>query len=115
MKEDLRTLGVDGQFWRDVRFRWIWNSDEWIDSVPLSQNIEKVEQSYVRERYLDGTSSLDVQAPACLPFVSFPRHCHPRCSQVSSPIVDPSHNVCDPFVLCVGFVFCWVTKTGQGS
>ncbi|KAK6761008.1 hypothetical protein RB195_022179 [Necator americanus] len=51
MKEDLRTLGVDGQFWRDVRFRWIWNSDEWIDSVPLSQNIEKVEQSYVRERW----------------------------------------------------------------
>ncbi|KAK6743730.1 hypothetical protein RB195_010806 [Necator americanus] len=33
MKEDLRTLGVDGQFRRDVRFRRIWKSDEWIDSV----------------------------------------------------------------------------------
>ncbi|KAK6742716.1 hypothetical protein RB195_010154 [Necator americanus] len=32
-KEDLRTLGVDRQFKRDVRFRRIWNSDEWIDSV----------------------------------------------------------------------------------
>ncbi|KAK6765059.1 hypothetical protein RB195_025116 [Necator americanus] len=33
VKEDLRTLGVDRQFRRDVRFRRIWNSDEWIDSV----------------------------------------------------------------------------------
>ncbi|KAK6740649.1 hypothetical protein RB195_008858 [Necator americanus] len=33
VKEDLRTLGVDSQFRRDVRFRRIWNSDEWIDSV----------------------------------------------------------------------------------
>ncbi|KAK6764748.1 hypothetical protein RB195_024903 [Necator americanus] len=33
MKEDLRTLGVDRQFRRDVRFRRTWNSDEWIDSV----------------------------------------------------------------------------------
>ncbi|KAK6736131.1 hypothetical protein RB195_019044 [Necator americanus] len=33
VKEDLRTLGVDRQFKRDVRFRRIWNSDEWIDSV----------------------------------------------------------------------------------
>ncbi|KAK6727851.1 hypothetical protein RB195_005492 [Necator americanus] len=33
-KEDLRTLGVDRQFRRDVRFRKIWNSDEWTnDSV----------------------------------------------------------------------------------
>ncbi|KAK6761671.1 hypothetical protein RB195_022669 [Necator americanus] len=31
VKEDLRTLGVDRQFRRDVRFRRIWNSDEWID------------------------------------------------------------------------------------
>ncbi|KAK6763056.1 hypothetical protein RB195_023671 [Necator americanus] len=33
VNEDLRTLGVDRQFRRDVRFRWIWNSDEWIDSA----------------------------------------------------------------------------------
>ncbi|KAK6735105.1 hypothetical protein RB195_018351 [Necator americanus] len=33
MKEDLRTLGVNRQFRRDVRFRRIWDSDEWIDSV----------------------------------------------------------------------------------
>ncbi|KAK6734972.1 hypothetical protein RB195_018274 [Necator americanus] len=33
VKEELRTLGVDRQFKRDVRFRRIWNSDEWIDSV----------------------------------------------------------------------------------
>ncbi|KAK6727757.1 hypothetical protein RB195_005440 [Necator americanus] len=33
VKEDLRTLAVDRQFRRDVRFRRIWNSDEWIDSV----------------------------------------------------------------------------------
>ncbi|KAK6743815.1 hypothetical protein RB195_010861 [Necator americanus] len=33
VKEDLRTLGVDRQLRRDVRFRRTWNSDEWIDSV----------------------------------------------------------------------------------
>ncbi|KAK6757389.1 hypothetical protein RB195_015298 [Necator americanus] len=33
VKEDLRTLGVDRQVRRDVRFRRIWNSDKWIDSV----------------------------------------------------------------------------------
>ncbi|KAK6763976.1 hypothetical protein RB195_024346 [Necator americanus] len=33
MEEDPRTLVVDRQFRRDVRFRRIWNSDEWIDSV----------------------------------------------------------------------------------
>ncbi|KAK6735808.1 hypothetical protein RB195_018822 [Necator americanus] len=33
VKKDLRTLGVDRQFRRDVRFRRIWNIDEWIDSV----------------------------------------------------------------------------------
>ncbi|KAK6733226.1 hypothetical protein RB195_017154 [Necator americanus] len=33
VKEDLRTLGADRQFRRDVRFRRIWNSDEWIDSM----------------------------------------------------------------------------------
>ncbi|KAK6735934.1 hypothetical protein RB195_018910 [Necator americanus] len=33
VKEDLKTLGVDRQFRRDVRFRRTWNSDEWIDSV----------------------------------------------------------------------------------
>ncbi|KAK6743846.1 hypothetical protein RB195_010882 [Necator americanus] len=33
VKEDLRTLGVDRQFRRDVVFRRIWNSNEWIDSV----------------------------------------------------------------------------------
>ncbi|KAK6761149.1 hypothetical protein RB195_022277 [Necator americanus] len=33
VKEDLKTLGVDRQFRRDVRFRRIWNSDEWVDSV----------------------------------------------------------------------------------
>ncbi|KAK6763073.1 hypothetical protein RB195_023687 [Necator americanus] len=33
VKENLRTLGVDWQFRRDVRFSRIWNSDEWIDSV----------------------------------------------------------------------------------
>ncbi|KAK6727023.1 hypothetical protein RB195_004992 [Necator americanus] len=38
VKEDLRTLGVDG---REVRFRRIWNSDEWIDSVKaLAENRE---------------------------------------------------------------------------
>ncbi|KAK6741519.1 hypothetical protein RB195_009401 [Necator americanus] len=33
VKEDLRTLGVDRLFRRDVRSRRIWNSNEWIDSV----------------------------------------------------------------------------------
>ncbi|KAK6758095.1 hypothetical protein RB195_015733 [Necator americanus] len=33
LKEDLRTLGVDRQFKRDVTFRRILNSDEWIDSL----------------------------------------------------------------------------------
>ncbi|KAK6728225.1 hypothetical protein RB195_005708 [Necator americanus] len=33
VKKDLRTLGVNRQFRRDIRFRRIWNSDEWIDSV----------------------------------------------------------------------------------
>ncbi|KAK6739360.1 hypothetical protein RB195_021032 [Necator americanus] len=33
VKEDLRTLGMDRHFRRDVRFLRIWNSDEWIDSV----------------------------------------------------------------------------------
>ncbi|KAK6765804.1 hypothetical protein RB195_025615 [Necator americanus] len=33
VKEDLRTLGVDRQFRRDVRLRRTWNSDDWIDSV----------------------------------------------------------------------------------
>ncbi|KAK6761138.1 hypothetical protein RB195_022270 [Necator americanus] len=33
VKEDPRTLGVDRQFRRDVRFRRIWDSDERIDSV----------------------------------------------------------------------------------
>ncbi|KAK6756538.1 hypothetical protein RB195_014760 [Necator americanus] len=33
VKEDLKTLCVDRQFRRDVVFRRIRNSDEWIDSV----------------------------------------------------------------------------------
>ncbi|KAK6747592.1 hypothetical protein RB195_000656 [Necator americanus] len=33
VKEDLRTLDVDRHFRRDVKFRRMWNSDEWIDSV----------------------------------------------------------------------------------
>ncbi|KAK6729033.1 hypothetical protein RB195_006220 [Necator americanus] len=33
VKEDLRTLGVDRQFRRDVRFCRIWSIDVWIDSV----------------------------------------------------------------------------------
>ncbi|KAK6757049.1 hypothetical protein RB195_015091 [Necator americanus] len=33
VKQDLRTLGGDRQFRRDVRFRRILSSDEWIDSV----------------------------------------------------------------------------------
>ncbi|KAK6761843.1 hypothetical protein RB195_022795 [Necator americanus] len=36
VKEDLRILGVDRQFRRDVRFRRMWNSDEWIDSAQES-------------------------------------------------------------------------------
>ncbi|KAK6764050.1 hypothetical protein RB195_024397 [Necator americanus] len=33
VKEDLRVLGVDRQFRRDVKFRRTWNSGEWINSV----------------------------------------------------------------------------------
>ncbi|KAK6744496.1 hypothetical protein RB195_011299 [Necator americanus] len=33
VKEDLRTLGMDRQFRRDIKFCRIWNSVEWIDSV----------------------------------------------------------------------------------
>ncbi|KAK6761228.1 hypothetical protein RB195_022334 [Necator americanus] len=33
VKEDLRTLGVDRQFRRDVRFYAMWSSIDWIDSV----------------------------------------------------------------------------------
>ncbi|KAK6734603.1 hypothetical protein RB195_018036 [Necator americanus] len=33
VKEDLRTLGVDRQFSRDVKFRRLWNSDGWVDSM----------------------------------------------------------------------------------
>ncbi|KAK6741450.1 hypothetical protein RB195_009358 [Necator americanus] len=41
VKEDLRTLGVDRQFRRDVRFRRVWNSDKWIDPVQaLSEDRE---------------------------------------------------------------------------
>ncbi|KAK6741761.1 hypothetical protein RB195_009557 [Necator americanus] len=50
VKEDLRTLGVDRQFRRDVRFRRIWNSDEWI-LCKLSQKTEKVGQSCVKGRH----------------------------------------------------------------
>ncbi|KAK6763395.1 hypothetical protein RB195_023918 [Necator americanus] len=31
--KDLRTLGVDRQFTRDVKFRRLWNSDGWVDSM----------------------------------------------------------------------------------
>ncbi|KAK6761878.1 hypothetical protein RB195_022823 [Necator americanus] len=56
-------------------------------------------------RYLDGPSSLDVRAPASLPLVSFPRHCHPRCSQASKEstiILSPERSNQKPFV---GFAF----------
>ncbi|KAK6755723.1 hypothetical protein RB195_014237 [Necator americanus] len=33
VKEDLGTLGVDIQFSRDVKFRRLWNSGRWVDSV----------------------------------------------------------------------------------
>ncbi|KAK6761776.1 hypothetical protein RB195_022745 [Necator americanus] len=41
VKEALSALGVDGQFRRNIRFRRIWNNDEWIDSVQaLAQDQE---------------------------------------------------------------------------
>ncbi|KAK6763270.1 hypothetical protein RB195_023833 [Necator americanus] len=33
VKKDLRTFGVDKQFSREVKFRCLWSSDEWEDSV----------------------------------------------------------------------------------
>ncbi|KAK6764588.1 hypothetical protein RB195_024784 [Necator americanus] len=47
-EEGLRTLGVDKRFRRDVRFRRIWTSDEWM--CKLSQKIEKVGQSCFQGR-----------------------------------------------------------------
>ncbi|KAK6739827.1 hypothetical protein RB195_008366 [Necator americanus] len=74
-KEDLRTLGVDRQFRRDVRFRKVWNNG----SIPykLSQKIEKVGQSCVQAR--DTSARMRVVA-------TFPRFCgttpvHPSSSE----------------------------------
>ncbi|KAK6762948.1 hypothetical protein RB195_023598 [Necator americanus] len=36
VKEDLRTLGVDWQFSRDVKFCRLWNSDGWVDSMRIT-------------------------------------------------------------------------------
>ena len=53
MKEDLRTLGVDRQVRRDVRFRRIWNSDEWIDSVQApAEDGEGWAELYTRTAHL---------------------------------------------------------------
>ncbi|KAK6730590.1 hypothetical protein RB195_007197 [Necator americanus] len=53
VKEDLRTLGVDRQFRQDVRFRRIWNSDEWIDSVQaLAEDRESWAQLCSRAAHL---------------------------------------------------------------
>ncbi|KAK6752529.1 hypothetical protein RB195_003757 [Necator americanus] len=35
VKEDLRTLGVNRQFSRDVKFRRLRNSEEWVDSMRI--------------------------------------------------------------------------------
>ncbi|KAK6750962.1 hypothetical protein RB195_002748 [Necator americanus] len=73
VKEDLRALGVDRQFRRDVRFRRIWNSDKWIDSVQalaedqegwaeLSATMkEELEESKYYEKERGRCSSEDVQ------------------------------------------------------
>ncbi|KAK6765542.1 hypothetical protein RB195_025448 [Necator americanus] len=54
VKEDLRTFGVDGQFRREVRFRRIWNSDEWIDSVQaLAEDREGWAELCSRTAHLD--------------------------------------------------------------
>ncbi|KAK6758622.1 hypothetical protein RB195_016068 [Necator americanus] len=54
VKEDLRTLGVDRQFRRDVRFRRIWNSDECIDSVQvLAEDREGWAELCSRTAHLD--------------------------------------------------------------
>ncbi|KAK6735100.1 hypothetical protein RB195_018348 [Necator americanus] len=53
VKEDIRTLGVDRQFRRDVRFRRTWNSDEWIDSVQaLAEDREGWAELCSRTAYL---------------------------------------------------------------
>ncbi|KAK6744745.1 hypothetical protein RB195_011457 [Necator americanus] len=55
VKEDLRTLGVDRQFRRDVRFRRIWISDEWIDSVQaLAEDREGWAELCSRTAHLGG-------------------------------------------------------------
>ncbi|KAK6752229.1 hypothetical protein RB195_003574 [Necator americanus] len=41
VKEELWTLGVDKQFGRHVRFRRIWNRDEWSDSVQFRKKRRK--------------------------------------------------------------------------
>ncbi|KAK6761691.1 hypothetical protein RB195_022682 [Necator americanus] len=53
VKEDLGTLGMDRQFRRDVMFRRIWNSDEWIDSVQaLAEDREGCAELCSRAAYL---------------------------------------------------------------
>ncbi|KAK6760644.1 hypothetical protein RB195_021922 [Necator americanus] len=54
VKEELRTLGVERQFRREVRSRRIWNSDEWIDSAQaLAEDREGWAQLCSKKAHLD--------------------------------------------------------------
>ncbi|KAK6743369.1 hypothetical protein RB195_010557 [Necator americanus] len=58
VKENLRTLSVDRQFGRDVRFCRIWNRDEWIDHVQaLAQDREGCAELGSKAAYLGEDAS----------------------------------------------------------
>ncbi|KAK6734885.1 hypothetical protein RB195_018211 [Necator americanus] len=65
---------VDSIHYKNFRLH-LWD----VSGLNRSRNVWKNYHSNAQ----DGPSSLDVRALAPLPLVSFPRHCHPRCSQAS--------------------------------
>ncbi|KAK6737021.1 hypothetical protein RB195_019611 [Necator americanus] len=72
VKEDLRTLGLDRQFRRDVRFRKTWNSDEWIDSVQaLAEDREGWAELRSRTAHLGEDAGLTFRQTRQLPHMQF--------------------------------------------
>ncbi|KAK6763636.1 hypothetical protein RB195_024088 [Necator americanus] len=67
--EDLRTLGVDKQFRRDIKFRTMWNSDDWSDCVHALAENRKGWAGCVQAHHTSGThprviaSGVDISPP----------------------------------------------------
>ncbi|KAK6757584.1 hypothetical protein RB195_015415 [Necator americanus] len=74
VKEDLTALGVDRQFRRDVRFRRVWNSDEWIDSV---QALAEDQEGWARDVFKDGTPPAKMRVFASGDDISLPINSKP--------------------------------------